>query len=96
MEDLEGAQRAEAGARRGSNAGVLCGLVALPVVVLGAAFESGPALTVGGLLGAVALVLGLSSSHQHGRASQWRGTAGFASVLGAVALVVVAFVTLAD
>lgn len=96
MADLESAQRAETGARRGSNAGVICGLVAVLVAVVGAAFDSGPVLTVGGLLGAVALVLGLSSSHQHGRASQWRGTAGFASVLGALALIVVAFVAVAD
>jgi hypothetical protein len=96
MADLESAQHAETGARRGSNAGVLCGLLAVIVAVVGAAFDNGAVLTAGGLLGAVALVLGLSSSHQHGRASQWRGTAGFASVLGAVALVVVAFVALAD
>ena len=93
MANLESAQQAETAARRGSGAGVLCGISAILLVVVGAAFWA-PLLAVGGLLGAVAVVLGMSSSHQHGRASQWRGTAGFATVLGAVALVVVALVTL--
>lgn len=96
MADLESAQRAETGARRGSGAGVLCGLAAVLLAVAGAAFDSGPLVAAGGLLGAAALVLGLSSSHQHGRASQWRGTAGFASMLGGLALIVVAFVALVD
>ena len=94
MTDLQSAQHAEAAARRGSGAGVLCGIAGLLVAVFGASFEWGAALLAGGVIGLVALTLGLSSSHQHGRASQWRGAAGVASVLGGVTVILVALVTL--
>ncbi len=79
-------QSDEASARVLTNAGFGAGVVGILVAALVSPFVAG-AWILAVVLGAVALLCGLSARDKSTRAGQWHGLAGVSALLGGVAIV---------
>ena len=86
LEAQSSEQLDESSARIFTKIGFGLGLVAMVGAVLVAPFASG-VWVLTAAAGLVAMVCGLAGRNQSTRAGQWQGLAGFAAVLGGVAIV---------